>query len=153
MTRVRMLVGTYDSYHGLLRRGDEKNVPQDTAERWEKNHIAAIIEPEIPVAPVAKKEKKTSEKAPKITFKAYEGAEAEALDKDPVDEGVAPEEAEEEAGEVSDEASEEAPEDPKEAAVDYSTMTRDELVTLANSRGIMITKATKVETIIKKLEA
>lgn len=47
MTRVKMLTNTYDEYQGLLRPGDEKNVPQETAERWEKHGIAKILD--IPV--------------------------------------------------------------------------------------------------------
>lgn len=47
MARVKMLTNTYDEYQGLLRPGDEKNVPQETAERWEKHGIAKILD--IPV--------------------------------------------------------------------------------------------------------
>lgn len=129
MTRIKMLTNTYDEYQGVLRRGDEKNVPQDTAERWEKNHIAEILEKDSSVEEII-------EEKPMITFMAYEGEALEVLDKDPV----------EEEPEVKDE-----PDQIKK--VDYSSLTRDELVAIANSRGITITKATKAETIIKKLEA
>ena len=128
MTRVRMLTGTYDGYHGLLRRGDEKNVPQDTAERWAKNRIATIIEPEVAADTVTKKEKAGSKKNQVIPSMVREEEDLKTLDADPI--------------EVEAEKME----------MDYSTMTRDELIAVAKSRGITANKAMKTETIIKKLE-
>ena len=127
MTRVRMLTGTYDGYHGLLRRGDEKNVPQDTAERWAKNRIATIIEQEVVADPITKKEKAGSKKNQVIPSMVQEEEDLKTFDADPI--------------EVD-------PEKTKE----YSTMTRDELIAVAKSRGVVVNKAMKTETIIKKLE-
>lgn len=127
MTRVRMLTGTYDGYHGLLRRGDEKNVPQDTAERWAKNRIATIIEKEVATDPIAKKEKMNPKKNQVIPSVVSEEEDLKTLDANPI---------------------EADPEKTKE----YSTMTRDELIAIAKSRGIAVNKAMKTETIIKKLE-
>ena len=127
MTRVRMLTGTYDGYHGLLRRGDEKNVPQDTAERWAKNRIAIIIEQEVAADPITKKEKVGSKKNRVIPSMVHEEEDLKTPDADPIEIDV-------------------------EKMKDYSTMTRDELIAIAKGRGITVTKAMKTETIIKKLE-
>jgi len=130
-----MLRGTYDAYHGLLRRGDEKNVPQDTAERWEKNQIAEIL-PDVLITTAkdktARGEKKTQKKA-NAAKETSVSVEQELVD------------------EVIDDVSE-SEETDVESSLDLSTLTRDQLTEIAKSRGILVSKAMKTETLIKKLE-
>lgn len=132
MTRIRMLRGTYDAYHGLLRRGDEKNVPQDTAERWEKNKIAEIL-PDISNTVVKEKTARTGKKPGKKTAV--------------VEEVLVPVEQE-----IIDEDVPEVKDIDAEDSLDLSALTRDQLIEIANSRGIFVSKAMKTETLIKKLE-
>jgi len=130
-----MLRGTYDAYHGLLRPGDEKNVPQDTAERWEKNKIAEIL-PDVLITTAkdkaARGEKKTQKKA-NTAKETSVSVEQELVD------------------EVIDDVSE-AEETDVESSLDLSTLTRDQLTEIAKSRGILVNKAMKTETLIRKLE-
>lgn len=128
MTRIRMLRGTYDAYHGLLRRGDEKNVPQDTAERWEKNKIAEIL-PDISNTVVKEKTARTGKKTV-VVEEVLVPVEQEIIDED--------------VPEVKDIDAEDS--------LDLSALTRDQLIEIANSRGIFVSKAMKTETLIKKLE-
>lgn len=128
MTRIRMLRGTYDAYHGLLRRGDEKNVPQDTAERWEKNKIAEIL-PDISNTVVKEKTARTGKKTV-VVEEVLVPVEQEIIDV------VVPE----------------AKDIDAEDSLDLSILTRDQLTEIAKSRGILVNKAMKTETLIKKLE-
>lgn len=121
MTRIRMLTNTYDEYQGFLRCGDEKNVPTETALRWEKNKIALIISsPE-----------EVTEVAAETTVEEFVDEVSNELNEQLIDESAT----------------------EKPASVDYNTMTRKELIELANMRGIETTRATKTATIIERLEA
>lgn len=129
MTRVRMLIGTYDSLHGLLRAGDEKNVPEQVATRWQTRHIAIIIDqPET--------------KATFVPIVAPQPEEVETIAEPEID---VPEIAIE--AEVVDLGQEEQ----SKTVLGYDAMTRAELEEIAEQRGIKITKAMKLETIIRKL--
>ena len=129
MTRVRMLIGTYDSLHGLLRAGDEKNVPEQVATRWQARHIAIIIDqPET--------------KATFVPIVAPQPEEVETIAEPEID---VPEIAIE--AEVVDLGQEEQ----SKTVLGYDAMTRAELEEIAEQRGIKITKAMKLETIIRKL--
>ena len=131
MTRVRMLIGTYDSLHGLLRAGDEKNVPEQVATRWQTRHIAVIIDqPET--------------KATSVPLVAPQPEEVEMIAEPEIE---VPEI--ESSNDVDAIESEEA-EQPK-TVLGYDAMTRAELEEIAEQRGIKITKAMKLETIIRKL--
>jgi hypothetical protein len=124
-----MLIGTYDSLHGLLRAGDEKNVPEQVATRWQTRHIAIIIDqPET--------------KATFVPIVAPQPEEVETIAEPEID---VPEIAIE--AEVVDLGQEEQ----SKTVLGYDAMTRAELEEIAEQRGIKITKAMKLETIIRKL--